>query len=144
MQNIEFEAGVWAVVTVPGGRQIIGSIPDWSESDILEKLHERIPILIEQAFLLVAQQLPVQHPQTGQMGYQRLVRCAPINNCLNPAKLTVTIEGVHFFSDMQEEDVIEHKDLVRQLEEMLVEARLAKSGIVKPSMKGPSGSIIAP
>lgn len=144
MQDIDFEAGVWAVVTVPGGRQLIGSIPDWSEEEILEKMMECRPIYIEQAFLLVANQLPVQHPKTGQMGYQRLVRCAPVNNCLSPAKLTSTIETIHFFSDMQEADVIEHKSLVQQLEAMLIEARLAKVGITKPTMKGPSGPIIAP
>lgn len=143
MQDIDFEAGVWAIVIVTGGKQYIGSIEN-ERSDLLAQIADRKLLHITQAFELVSQNLPVQNPQTGEMGYRRLVRCAPVNNCLGIAKLHVTVEGIHFFSDMQEGDVIEHKKLVKNLEAMLIEARLAASGIVKPNMKGPSGPIVRP
>lgn len=122
----------------------IGSIPGITNKEIIEQMIERVPITINQAFQLVSQHMPIQDPKTGQTGYQRLVRCAPVNNCLNPSRLTAIFEGIQFFSDMQEGDVSEHKKLVRNLELMLIEARLTAVGIVKPEMKGPSGPIISP
>jgi hypothetical protein len=143
MQDIDFEAGVWAIVTVTGGKMLIGSIEN-GRSDIIDQMEERKPLLITQAFELVSQHLPMQDPATGRTGFQRLVRCAPVNNCLGPAKMTVIAEGLQFFLDMQEGDAEQHKSLVRQLEAMLIEARLSAAGIVKPNMKGPSGPIVRP
>ncbi len=145
MQDIDFEAGVWAIVTDSAGRQIIGSIPGRGETEIVEMMEERTPVTIEQAFLIIANHLPAQNPQTGEMGYRPLVRCAPINNCMSPAKLTQVLTGVHFFSDMQDVDKEQHKNLVMQLQNILVEARLKASGIVTPNMTGPAnGPLVRP
>jgi hypothetical protein len=149
MQDIDFEAGVWAVVTVTGGRRFIASITGFEDGDepeleITDWMMERKPLHLEQACELITSNIPAQDPETGRMGFQRLVRCTPVNNCMESAKLIVVPEGLHFFKDMQDGDAEQHKGLVRQLGQLLIEARLKALGITKPPMKGPSGPIAAP
>ena len=146
MQDIDFEAGVWAIVTVTGGTQYIGSVSGnmADEERILEWIAHRKLLRMDQVYQLVSQHMPVQNPETGQTGFQRLCRCAPVNNCLGASKLRITVEGIHFFSDMQDADREQHKSLVRQLEQMLIAARLKAAGIEIPTQKGPSGPIVRP
>lgn len=133
MQNLDFEAGVWAVVTITGGKKYIGAIttpePELGKSAI-----------IYPAFELMCADMPVQAPN-GDVGFRRLVRAGPIDGCRGPAKVRVIPQGLHFFSEMQEPDQIEHKNLVTSLVEALMRQRLADAGITVPKVQMPSGPL---
>ena len=143
MQDFEFETGVWAVVTVAGGKKLIGSVSaaEDDEDHVFGLINERMPVTINPAFEMLISHMPVRD-DGGNVGFQRIVRCTPVDNCLGPAKVHVIVEGIHLFRDMQEEDVIEHKRLVEQLLLMLREARAARHGIQIPKVS--AGGIIAP
>ena len=140
MQDINFEAGVWAVVTTAGGKKLIGSIPGVGTEWIIESIEKRRPITISPAFELLATHMPIQD-QHGNVGFRHIVQCAPIDACNEATMVHVIASGVHLFNEMQEEDRNKHKGLVMTLENMLLEARLKAIGIEKPTMQEPRGPI---
>lgn len=140
MQDLDFEAGVWAVVMVSGGKKIIGGMPDLNKKDAIEAIEKGWILTVNPAFELLCTHMPVQDGQ-GNVGFRHLVQCLPIDGCKGPAKIHVVAESIHFFEDMQESDRNEHKKLVEALAEMLVAARLTAAGIVKPTLTGAHGPL---
>ena len=136
MQDVDFDGGLWAVITMAGGKKVIGEIVHpKDELELVGAINKRELVTVHNTFEFFATMMPVPPPQPGMPpGMTRIVQAMPVDNCREPAKIMTIIEGVHLFSDMKEQDRVRHKELVKQILEQLTAARFKEAGL---SLAGP-------
>ena len=84
MSDPDLERGVWAVVTIAGGRKYIGRIEtvipmddgndEQMKEELLQRIADGVPVQISHAFEFHSAMMPVQ-VGPGQTGMQRIVNC---------------------------------------------------------------------
>jgi hypothetical protein len=138
MPDIDFDAGVWAVVRTPGGDKFVGNIEFTRVNEgttargVLEHaIRNGIPLRLDPAFELIKSHVPVKLP-TGQVALDQLVQLTALDNAIAPSPILTVITSAHLFSEMHELSRERHKGLVNDIMSQLTKLRVRELGLATP------------
>lgn len=130
MEISDLETGVWAIVTVAGGKKIFGKLADEVEGRTK----------IQNAFSVLEADMPVGGPGGQLMGFNHIFQYRGLDNCHSPATVYVKPEAIHYLKDMEEDERRGHKELVKEALKSMMEWRAKSAGIELVGAHGPRRS----